>query len=131
MDAAHEGRRAAAGRPASPVPARQTIAVGETYDFEVARAARPGQLWVEVEAQLGSGRRRDRSSSGELRYQMARQVRRIDRIRSPRSVDRRRDATVTARHEGMRAAVLERDAGSGDEVRHRARDQHFAEGGDR
>jgi len=35
------------------VPARQTIAVGETYDFEVDVPARVGQFWLEVRTTSG------------------------------------------------------------------------------
>jgi hypothetical protein len=35
------------------VPALQTIAVGETYDFEVDTSPRPQNLWVEVRSTAG------------------------------------------------------------------------------
>jgi FtsP/CotA-like multicopper oxidase with cupredoxin domain len=37
----------------TPIPALQTIAVGETYDFELDTAPRPQNLWVEVRSTGG------------------------------------------------------------------------------
>ena len=41
-------------------PARQTIAVGETYDFELDVAPGRHNLWIEVRSTAGSGKLRVR-----------------------------------------------------------------------
>ena len=53
VDAHHEGRRAPCQAPSRLlVPARQTIAVGETYDFEYVTAGRK-TVWLEVRTTSG------------------------------------------------------------------------------
>ncbi len=48
MAAADEGRRAGPPSALQPRPARQTIGVGETYDFEYDAPAGRQNLWLEV-----------------------------------------------------------------------------------
>lgn len=54
---AKDGQPLMPGQPAA-APARQTIAVGETYDFEYHAPAGRKTLWLEVRTPTGSCRRR-------------------------------------------------------------------------